>query len=49
MKKLDAEERQILEDFEKSDLKKVARFKTEKATLEQAARRTLQKDKRINI
>ena len=47
--KLDSEEQQILDDFDGGKLKRVANFKSEKAALEQAAKNTLQKDKRINI
>ena len=47
--KLDAEEKQILEDFERGEFKRISNFKAEKKNLEEAARNTLQKDKRINI
>jgi predicted DNA binding CopG/RHH family protein len=47
--KLDAEELQILEDLERGELVSIRDFKREKRALEEAATRTLQKDKRINI
>ncbi len=47
--KLDNEEQQILDDFEKGELKRIAKFKSEKEALEQGATSTLQKDRRINI
>ncbi len=47
--KLDKEERRILSDFENSEFKRISNFKKEKQELENAARRTLQKDKKINI
>ena len=47
--KFDKEEQQILDDFERGEFKRVSNFKTEKKKLEEAARNTLQKDKRINI
>jgi predicted DNA binding CopG/RHH family protein len=47
--KLDAEELQILEDFERGEFESIENFRAEKRNLEAAARRTLQKDKRINI
>ena len=47
--KLDKEEQQILKDFEKGEFKRVPGFKKEKQDLEQAARQTLRKNKRINI
>jgi predicted DNA binding CopG/RHH family protein len=46
---LDAEELQILSDFEKGEFERVREFRREKASLENAARTTLQKDRRINI
>ena len=46
--KLDAEELQILEDLERGELVSIRDFKREKRALEEAATRTLQKDKRIN-
>ena len=46
---LDAEELQILRDFERGELQSMLRFKAEKKALEEAARNTLQKDRRINI
>ena len=46
---LDKEELQILADFERGEFKRVRNFDTEKRELEDAARNTLQKDRRINI
>jgi predicted DNA binding CopG/RHH family protein len=46
---LDKEEKQILQDFENGAFKRVSNLKKEKQDLEEAARRTLLKDKRINI
>jgi predicted DNA binding CopG/RHH family protein len=46
---LDKEELQILEDFERGEFKRIPNFQTEKKALEDSARNTLQKDKRINI
>jgi predicted DNA binding CopG/RHH family protein len=46
---LDKEEQQILKDFERGDFKRVSNFKKEKKELEEAARNTFLKDKRINI
>ena len=46
---LDKEEAQILEDFEHGEFERIPNFRAEKKALEAAARRTLQKDKRINI
>lgn len=47
--KLDKEESRILKDFENGEFKRVPHFRKEKQDLENAARQTLQKDKRINI
>jgi predicted DNA binding CopG/RHH family protein len=47
--KLDEEELQILRDFERGEFESIKNFKEEKRELEAAARRTLQKGKRINI
>jgi predicted DNA binding CopG/RHH family protein len=47
--KLDEEELQILRDFERGEFESIQHFRKEKRSLEAAARRTLQKDKRINI
>jgi len=47
--KLDEEELQILQDFERGEFESIQNFREEKRRLEEAARRTLQKDKRINI
>jgi predicted DNA binding CopG/RHH family protein len=46
---LDKEELQILEDFERGEFKRIPNFQTEKKALEDSARSSLQKDKRINI
>ncbi len=46
---LDKEELQILEDFERGEFKRIPNFQAEKKMLEDAARKSLQKDKRINI
>jgi predicted DNA binding CopG/RHH family protein len=48
MKKLDAEELELLEAFNKGELKSVA-SKSELARLKAAARATATKDKRVNI
>lgn len=45
----DKEELQILQDFERGEFRSIRNFQSEKQTLEEAARNTLQKDKRINI
>jgi predicted DNA binding CopG/RHH family protein len=47
--KLDHEELQILRDFERGEFESIEHFRKEKRSLEGAARRTLQKNKRINI
>jgi predicted DNA binding CopG/RHH family protein len=47
--KLDKEEEEILRDFERGELKSVSNFQKEKKDLEEAARNTFPKDKRINI
>ncbi len=47
--KLDMEEVQILRDFERGEFESIKNFRAEKRELEEAARTTLQKDKRINI
>jgi predicted DNA binding CopG/RHH family protein len=46
---LDKEELQILQDFEHGEFQSIRNFRAEKRELEEAARNTLQKDKRINI
>ncbi len=46
---LDKEELQILEDFERGEFKRIPNFQAEKKALEDSARNSLQKDKRINI
>ena len=43
------EELQILQDFERGEFQSIRNFRAEKRELEEAARNTLQKDKRINI
>ena len=45
----DEEELQILQDFERGEFQSIESFQSEKQQLEEAARNTLQKDKRINI
>lgn len=45
----DEEELQILQDFERGEFQSIRNFRAEKRELEEAARNTLQKDKRINI
>ena len=47
--KLDEEELQILRDFERGEFESIRNFREEKRKLEEAARNTLQKDRRINI
>ena len=47
--KLDEEELQILRDFERGEFESIEHFRAEKRRLEAAARKTLHKDKRINI
>jgi predicted DNA binding CopG/RHH family protein len=47
--KLDKKELQILRDFERGEFESIQHFRREKRSLEAAAKRTLQKDKRINI
>ena len=47
--KLDQEELQILQDFERSEFESIRNFREEKRRLEEAARNTLRKDRRINI
>ena len=46
---LDEEELQILRDFERGEFESIRNFRGEKRELEEAARNTLQKDRRINI
>jgi predicted DNA binding CopG/RHH family protein len=45
----DREEMQILQDFESGEFESLRNFQKEKRVLEEAARSTLQKGKRINI
>ena len=47
--KLDDEELQILGNFERGEFVSIQNFRAEKRRLEAAAKKTLQKDKRINI
>ena len=47
--KLDTEEVQILRDFERGEFESIKNFRAEKHELEETARTTLKKDKRINI
>ena len=46
---IDEDELQILQDFERGEFQSIRNFEAEKRELEEAARHTLQKDKRINI
>lgn len=46
---LNEEELQILGDFERGEFESLRNSEAEKLQLEETARRTLQKDKRINI
>jgi len=46
---LEKEELQILQDFERGEFQSIRDFEAEKRELAEAARNTLQKDKRINI
>lgn len=45
----DEEELQILRAFERGEFESIQNFRDEKRKLEEAAYKTLQKDKRINI
>jgi predicted DNA binding CopG/RHH family protein len=47
--RFDAEEEQILQDFERGESQRIPNLEEEKKELEASARKTLQKDKRINI
>jgi predicted DNA binding CopG/RHH family protein len=47
--KFDEEELQILRDFERGEFESICNFREEKQKLEEAARNTLHKGKRINI
>ncbi len=47
--KLDKEELKILRDFERGELESIKSFRDETRKLEEAARLTFQKNKRINI
>lgn len=46
---LDQEELEILRDFERGEFESINRFREEKRRLEESARQTMRKDKRINI
>jgi predicted DNA binding CopG/RHH family protein len=46
---LDEEELQILRDFERGEFESIRNFREERRKLEEAARNTIQKDRRINI
>lgn len=46
---LDEEELQILRDFERGEFESIRNFRAEKRELEEAARNTFQKDRRIHI
>jgi len=45
----DKEEQQILQDFENGEFRRIRNFEAEKKELEEAARNTLQKDRRIQL
>ncbi len=47
--KLDPEEKEILEAYERGELKTVKNFKKESKMIRQAAMSTLRKDRRVNI
>ncbi|MCH8290106.1 hypothetical protein IH992_03225 [Candidatus Poribacteria bacterium] len=47
--KFDEEELQILRDFERGEFESIKNFQNEKRQLEEAARNTFSRDKRINI
>ena len=47
--KLDKEERDILESFEKGELESVKNFEKRKKELKEYAKATIRKDKRLNI
>jgi len=47
--KLDAEEKELLESYERGEWKTVDNIEAERAMLREAARNTLRKEKRINI
>jgi predicted DNA binding CopG/RHH family protein len=46
---LDAEEKELLESFERGEWKRIENFEEDRAMLREAARNTLRKEKRINI
>lgn len=47
--RFDEEELSILDDFERGEFESIQNFRHEKQVLEDAAKNTLQKDRRINI
>jgi len=47
--KLDAEERDILDSYDRGEWQTVKDVKQERSKLQDAAKKTLQKDRRINI
>ena len=47
--RLDEDELQILNDFERGEFQSITNFREEKRKLEEAAQNTLRKDSRINI
>ncbi|MDE2027880.1 MAG: antitoxin [Candidatus Omnitrophica bacterium] len=47
--KLDQEEKEILESYERGELKRVKNFTKEARLIQKAAARTLRKDCRVNI
>ena len=47
--KFDEEELQILHDFERGEFESIRDFRQEKKVLEETARNTVRKEKRINI
>ena len=47
--KFDEEELQILRDFERGEFESIKNFQNEKRQLEEAARNTFSRDKRVNI
>ena len=47
--KLDQEEKEILESYERGELKRVKNFSKEARLIQKAAAKTLRKDRRVNI
>ena len=47
--KLDQEEKEILEAYERGELKRVKNFSKEARLIQKAAAKTLRKDRRVNI